>query len=362
MKHASLDRVWPSLLGLVFALVGFWKTAYSQESRLEVTIVTEHRSPWQIVSLSRSVPGVAFAVAELQKYVEHLSGARLPIAKQPPGGPVIVVGLRADLSAEDRALLPPPAPGHDGYAVAVRAGVSARIVIGGDNGRGVLHGVYDLLERWGCRWFYPTQDARDPEVVPQTPSLVTVAGSWAIASPMQFRIYNGDAWYFDVQPEAAIQQVDHAAKLRCNLIGWQCAHDKPLLQQYQGLQQQGVLSELEKRALTLHGPAHSFNLFLPNEQFALHPEWFGMRGGRRVTQSFLGAQFCWSNADAREAFCDNVASFAQQTPLIRILVLVPFDGGVACDCPECRQTGASNSLMTMSTSSVIPRGTGGTTA
>ena len=120
-----------------------------------------------------------------------------------------------------------------------------------------------------------------------------------------------------------------------------------MAQQYDALRRQGVLGEIEKRALSLHGPAHSFNLFLPNELFAEHPEWFGMRDGRRVTQDFFGAQFCWSNAEARKAFSENVARFAQQAPLIRILVLVPFDGGRACDCPDCRQAGASNSLMTV---------------
>jgi hypothetical protein len=72
-----------------------------------------------------------------------------------------------------------------------------------------------------------------------------------------------------------------------------------------------------------------------------------MRDGRRVKQDFFGAQFCWSNAEARQVFADNVARFAQQSPLIQILLLVPFDGGRACDCPDCRQAGASNSLMTV---------------
>ena len=99
--------------------------------------------------------------------------------------------------------------------------------------------------------------------------------------------------------------------------------------------------------MAIHGPAHCFNLFLPNDLFAAHPDWFGMRDGKRVPQQFGGAQFCWSNAEARRAFTANVVRFAEQASLIHILTIVPFDGGPACDCPGCRKLGASNALMVL---------------
>lgn len=333
------------LLGPVLAALCGHRAARCQDPGPTVQVVEDHLTSWRIVGRSPDDVGVTYAIGELQKYVAQVSGAKLPADNHAWNGPAIVVGLRRDLADDDRAALPPPAQGYDGYAIAVRGGARPRVLIVGDNGRGATYGVYDVLERWGCRWFYPAQDPRDSEVVPQQASLTLPTGSWAVASPMKYRIYNGDAWYFDIQPDIAIQQVDHAAKVRCNMLGWQCAHQRPLAQQYESLRQQGVLGEIEKRALSLHGPAHSFNLFLPNELFAEHPNWFGMRDGRRVTQDFFGAQFCWSNVEARQAFSDNVARFAQQAPLLQILVLVPFDGGRACDCPDCRQAGASNSLM-----------------
>jgi len=315
------------------------------EAPAAVTIVENHDSEWRIISPSPNKPGISWAVQELRKYLELMSDAKLRAAEQSQGGPAIVVGLRSDFSREEQSALPPPAKGYDGYAVVVRAGSSPTILIAGDNGHGAIYGVYDLLEHLGCRWFYPTQDSKDPEVVPRQTSLRLPASAWSIASPMKNRIYNGDGWFFDIDPARAIKQVDHAMKTRCNLIGWQCATDKPLMDQYRRLREQGVLAELEKRDLGLHGPAHSFNLLLPNDQFTNHPNWFGMRDGKRVPQSFLGAQFCWSNAEARKAFAKNVAAFAQEAPLIRILAIVPFDGGRACDCAECQKMGASNGLL-----------------
>ena len=287
------------LAGTFVALLTLCLPAHAQDLAPMVQLVENHQSSWRIVSPSRDRAGVPYAVRELQKDIEMISGARLPIDDQPQDGATIVVGLRRDLPRDDQAALPPPASGFDGYAITVHAGDRPRVFVAGDTGCGTIYGVHELLERLGCRWFYPTQDPADPEVVPRTPSLSLPAGSRAVASPFRYRVYNGDAWYFDIHPENAIRQVDHAAKVRCNMVGWQCAGDKPLLEQYDALRQQGVLREIERRALTLHGPAHSFNLFLPNELAAEHPDWFGMRDGRRVRQDFFGAQFCWSNAAAR---------------------------------------------------------------
>jgi len=98
--------------------------------------------------------------------------------------------------------------------------------------------------------------------------------------------------------------------------------------------------------MLLHGPAHCFNLPLRAEDYlAEHPEWFGLRNGKRVPQAFAGAQFCWSNREARKKFTDNVETFARRSPQIHILCLVPFDGGQACECEECKKAGASNLLM-----------------
>jgi len=314
-----------------------------------VTIVTAPHSDWRIVSPSATAPGVDWAVKELQKYLFQMTGCELPIVTRPGSKPTFVIGLRARLSRADRALLPPPAPGYDGYAIVVNpaaAKTPARIVIAGDNGRGVIYGVYDLLERLGCRWFYPTEDPVDPEVVPQQDTVSLPAGSWAVASPMKYRICNGSEWFFEMQPAPALKQLAWAMKARYNAMGWQADTHTPLDKQYQQLADYGLVAELKQRDMMLHGPAHSFNLLLRAEDYMTnHPEWFGLRDGKRVPQTFAGAQFCWSNREARKKFTDNVEAFARRAPQIHILCLVPFDGGQACECEQCKKEGASNLLM-----------------
>ena len=312
-------------------------------------MVSARKSDWRIVSPSATAPGVDWAAKELQHYIRQISGCELPIAKRLGSKPALVIGLRHKLSPTDRALLPPAAPGFDGYAIAIQPSAGktlARVVVAGDNGRGVIYGAYDLLEHLGCRWFYPTEDAADPEVVPQQDTISVAAGAWAVASPMKYRICNGSEWFFEIRPAPALKQLEWAMKSRYNTMGWQADTHTPLEKQYQQLADDGLLAELKKRDMLLHGPAHSFNLLLRAEDYMTnHPEWFGLRNGKRVPQTFAGAQFCWSNPEARKKFTDNVEAFARRAPQIHILCLVPFDGGQACECDQCKKAGASNLLM-----------------
>jgi hypothetical protein len=149
-------------------------------------------------------------------------------------------------------------------------------------------------------------------------------------------------------PES-IQQLDWAMKNRYNMMGWQgetSMSKKSLQWQYQKLRDIGVLEELEKRGMTMHGPAHSFDQFLlSTNYFAAHPEWFGLRDGKRVPQTAGGAQICWSNPVARKTYIDNAEAFITHAPLVHIFCSLPFDGGIACDCDNCKKMGASNLLM-----------------
>jgi Domain of unknown function (DUF4838)/Glycosyl hydrolase family 67 N-terminus len=314
-----------------------------------VKSVQDRASNWRIVCPPPASPAVNWVATELQSYLQQMSGCKLSIVQRVRGKPMLAIGLRPELSPDDRAVLPPPAQGYDGFAVAVVPATRktpARIVIAGDNARGVIYGVYDVLERLGCRWFYPTEDAADPEVVPRQTTLSLPAGKWAVASPMKYRICNGSEWFFEMQAAPALKQLAWAMKARYNAMGWQADTHTPLETQYQQLAESGLLAELAKRDMFLHGPAHSFNLLLRAEDYMTnHPNWFGLRDGKRVAQTFAGAQFCWSNPEARKQFTDNVEAFARQAPQIHILCLVPFDGGRACECDECKKAGASNLLM-----------------
>jgi hypothetical protein len=331
--------------------VAFFACSYAvaTEEAPAVPIVVQGKSDWQIERDSKGVPAVKMAVEELKTYIRRLSRCELPIGEASSTHSAIVVGKRRDFSAADQSLLPAAPKGFDGYAISIRAAKGdrpARILIAGDNDRGVLYGTYDLLERLGCRWFYPTQDPKDPEVIPELDTLSIAAGDWAVASPFKYRLCNASNWIYAMDFEAAGKQLDWAMKNRYNGMAWGPESKTSLESQYQQMKEHGILAELSRRTMFLYGPGHCFDHLLKADDYLNeHPEWFGMRGGKRVQQTFAGTQFCWSNAQARKQFTENVVKFVDACPEISILSLAPFDGGPCCECSECKKAGSSNLLM-----------------
>lgn len=272
-----------------------------------------------------------FAASELRRYVELMAGARLGTAPDQKPPHTISIGLRKHL---DAGKLPEPSPGADGYVLTISP---EQIIIAGDNERGALYGVYDLLERMGCRWFVPAIDPKDPEVVPKQATITLGSGQWAEAAPIKDRILWASSLAFTIRPEAAIAQLDWAAKNRYNGLSWQCVPEK-IDSDLEQMERDGILREMARRGMFMHGPGHSFPYFLPTERyFDDHPEWFGYQDGKRHPH---GGQwplmnFCMSNADARKMFIENVAAFAKKNPQIQRLDILPIDGAIACECEEC---------------------------
>ncbi len=310
-------------------------------------LIKDHKSDWTIVTTS-SQGEIKFAAEELQKYLYKIADYKLPISNKADQPYNIIVGLIENVSAKYAGYLPAKKSGFDGYSIAIMDNPAA-IVIAGDNLQGTIYGVYDYLEHLGCRWFYPQQDPRDKEVVPQLDHISVKPDSWAKASPIKYRICNGTAWFFSMKYDDSKKQLDWAMKNRYNAMGWQAGasnQPKSILQQYKEFDSAGVITELKKRGMFIHGPAHSFDQFLLSDKyFKDHPEWFGMRNGKRSPQNFLGAQFCWSNDEARKQFIKNAEEFIINAPQVKIFCTIPFDGGVPCECNECKKIGSSNLLM-----------------
>lgn len=322
----------------------------------QVELVRDGATPFRIEVRSPKMVEATFAAGELVKYLAKISGAALEgaEAKTPPG-PRIVLGMRKDLSAADRALLPPAAKGVDGYAIAVtpaKGRTPPRIVVGGDQPRGLVYAAYDLLERLGCVFTHPRLDPSDPELIPSARDLTLAAGRRAVASKIRFRTL---AWYewrkpnpddLDTTPEDLATEIDWAMKSRYNVFesaAIEAPPDHPLAR---------ALHAAKERGMMLQAPGHNFDLFLPSDpaSFAAHPEWFGLFQGKRLPHNSYGSQFCWSNEDARRVFTDNVLAFVRARPDLDVLELSGLDGGrflKVCGCDECAKHSTTDNLILM---------------
>ena len=315
---------------------------FTQAASHAVDIVKGGNSRWRVHCPKESGPVEHFAASELVKYIEQISGFRMKEARR-TGKWSISVGLREHFKLGE---LPEQKNGFDGYRLLISPD---RIVIAGDTPRGALYGVYDLLERLGCRWHQMSLDPKDPEVVPWKPDLSLPAGKWSEAGKIELRIFNGSAFFFDLHPERMLPQIDWAAKNRYNGVSWQ-AHHKPesVRLEIEQMERAGVLAELDKRGLMLHGPGHSFPFFLPTETyFEKHPEWFGFLDGKRRPHGgeFPAVNYCWSNAEANEEFIRNVEAFLRKYTQLKIFLPVWIDGGRSCQCEACVRRGAANLIV-----------------
>ena len=129
-----------------------------------------------------------YAAEELQKYVERLTGVKLPVETLGEKLPEKGIFIRTT----DKW-------GTDGFRLVVKP---PHMAIEGDAMHGALYGVYELLERFGgCAWFSSTT-----ETVPTLERLAVPADLNDVQKPA---FVCRDTCWFD-----AIRNLDFAAKMR----------------------------------------------------------------------------------------------------------------------------------------------------
>jgi len=255
---------------------------------------------------------LSIAAGELRRCVERMCDARLPIRR---------AGLPANcllIRPPDAALrqLPDALVEEDGYAL-LPAGDS--IVIRAGRPRGVLFGVYDLLHTLGCRWFEPGQRG---EIIPEQsrPAL-----------PLERRIE---------APRFALRGLVHG--YTPHLVEWMARNrfGATILNSacFDEIRESGALEALQARDMTAEFGHHDFKRYFidPAEYFEDHPEWFGMRGGRRIA-GYRGVCLCLTNHEMEEQFAANVAALLDDYPWLERVSIWPDDGLSACECPRCAQ-------------------------
>jgi len=129
-------------------------------------ICNDGKSDYRIVLSAKAVPSEQYAAQELQKYLEKISGARLPIvtdeAKASPNE--ILVGTNSHATKLAREIRQEKL-GPDGFVWQTDV---RKLLIAGGYPRGTLNGVYTFLEeQLGLRWFTP-----ELELVPATNQIV----------------------------------------------------------------------------------------------------------------------------------------------------------------------------------------------
>ena len=207
--------------------------------------------------------------------------------------------------------------GIDGYSITINEHF---ISIFGGNSRGLLYGVYSLLEeKIGCKWY-----AKDCYVLPVLSYLNVSSISYTYNPPVKWR----SVLYY----ELADPYLAGVLKLNGNA-------------QRQVQKQQGRYTISEGFADWGYWCHSLYNMVSP-DLYSSHPEYFAEVKGRRIPpeREKGGTQLCLTNADVQNIVIEQLSK-AVKKPLSGLPIwadslayywsVSQMDGNGYCTCPEC---------------------------
>ena len=226
-----------------------------------------------------------YAANELCHYLSLMTSAAFEVTTEPCEGACIAIATDAELS-------------EDGFSIETTD--SGAVILGGK--RGVIYGVYELLERLGCRFFTPTC-----EKVPCQPELQLPDIHTHQVPALEYR----DHGYCDF-----VQNGRFAVKCRLN------GHFPQIKEKFGG-------------HMPYTGYVHTLGSIVPVELFGeSHPEYFALYDGKRCLIPHR-TQLCLTNPDVVKVATERVRQMLREHPDTRIISISQNDVGTGCQCEKC---------------------------
>ncbi|WP_187294754.1 DUF4838 domain-containing protein [Chitinophaga pinensis] len=260
-----------------------------QSSKGNIDLVSGGSSKYVIILPDEATKHETKAAALLQDYIKRLSGASLPIItekafKDQPG---VFIG-----NTEYTSSLYPEKLKGEGFLIATG---KQDIYIKGGTGKGILYGVYTLLENYfGCRKY-----ADIPVFIPVSKQLQL---------PQQLRDRQMPAFLY--------RETYYPAAFNDEYLEWHKLH----------------------RFEDLWGLwGHSFFKILPPKTyFAAHPDYYALVNGKRQA-----SQLCLSNEGVYTFMVDYFRKAIADNPDAMYWSIAPEDGGGFCTCDQCSKANAA---------------------
>jgi hypothetical protein len=267
--------------------------------REPLTLVKRGESTFIICTSETASPSEQHAAEELQKFVEEISGSRLPIVsdRDKPEGNLVLVG-NSTLVESLAEKIPFEKLGPEGFVLRTAGN---RLLIVGGRQRGTLYGVYTFLEKLGCRWF-----TSDLSVIPKKPTLVVEPLDEIQKPAFEYR----EPYFWEASDK------DWAARNRVNGSAMN-------------------LDESTGGKFIYYPFVHTFYQILPpGKYFSDHPEYFALVDGQRRSGN---AQLCLTNPDVLRLTINTVLEWMEQHPEASIYSVSQNDCEGWCECDNCRR-------------------------
>lgn len=301
-RLSSSRRGWRRAARLLVAAgcVGLW---FHPVANAGVRLV-EHGQPRAVIVVASDASAQAREAAQLlQEDLARISGARLEIRDETAAvsGPQILVG-RSRRARELGVDLPPRftnAMNEEEYALKT---VGDALILAGNEHpfyRGTVFAVNDLLDRLGCRWFFPGAFG---EVLPRRETLEI--GPLDVRERPDFRFRN--IWYSGWMPATGRDAAEFAA--------WR---DRNRMNSLQGLSLPG------DGTITRLAPADRF--------FASHPHLYALNKKGEREKDML----CPTEPEAVAVAAETIKQEFRARPEAVTFGFAPPDGHPQCFCPRC---------------------------
>jgi hypothetical protein len=306
-------------------MVGLVAAAWCQVHAGGLTLVSEGQP--QAVLIAAETTNAIRAATAIQAYVRQITGATLPLAVEGQEReirlPVTVLVGPTRAARELQVAIPsgfdpgvrPDAFAEEGYVF--KTADSVLVVAGNDDGpyQGTLYAAYALLERLGCRFYFPGAWG---EVVPEQPTLVVPDLDVVSRPDFPMRCIWLSGWVPKTREEADLYENDWCPKV--------------------GLMSGRGLYPLAFDG-SLAGPVP------PKDYAEPHPEFFALnpQGQRPITAKTppVKAMLCLSNTNMFETYLRNVRDGLEGRRTVLSVNesgvgISPPDGAPYCFCPECQ--------------------------
>jgi hypothetical protein len=274
-----------------------------------VVLVEDGQPRSTIVVDDAAGPSERFAAEELSRFVEEMSGAKLPSVKPEgapeakPGSALIVVGAKAAAKLRIEADL--AGLGDEGFVIKA---LKDRVLVAGGEKRGTLFGAYTLLEKLGCRWWTPTEST-----IPKNKTIVVPALDAREVPKFEYR----DIMYLDLHTGIREDGTLWGVRNKLNGAGYRKAVDK-----YGGL------------FLYAPGLIHSYAWLLgrvPKAGYDTNEALWGLYQGKRNR-----TQPCLTNPDVVKAMTESALGVLREHPEYAFVTVGQNDGGEHCECETCK--------------------------
>lgn len=264
-------------------------------------IINNAQSDYTIYSGKEATAAEKTAAGELQKFLKSATGATLPVTDKYTGSKQILVGLLPEAAA----LLPKIGFNTLKPDEILICPAGNNLVLAGERPRGSLYAVYTFLENnFGIKFWTATE-----QTVPHLTKIELPETDFRYAPRIKIR----SPYIYDLinNPAFAVQ---------CKTYG-----------------PTKIIPEAWGGTIDLIGPWHTFDRFLPVEQYLKsNPEYFSMRDGKRVGGQYQG-QLCLSNPKLREKFLSIVFETLRKNPDPKFISVTQNDNENYCQCDECRK-------------------------